>query len=63
LYDKYTPPFYRTSKDTFHTDLAELIEDLDTRKALALEGINYVKKYHDITKAISMLEEIYARQS
>jgi hypothetical protein len=43
--------------------LAELIVDLETRKALALEGINYVKKYHDITKAISMLEEIYARQS
>ncbi len=63
LYDKYTPPFYRTSKDTFRTDLAELIVDLETRKALALEGINYVKKYHDITKAISMLEEIYARQS
>jgi hypothetical protein len=63
LYNQYTPPFYRTSKDTFRTDLSRLIEDLDTRKALALDGINYVRKYHDITKTISILEDIYARQS
>jgi hypothetical protein len=63
LYCRYTPPVYRTSKDTFGADLVGLIEDVDTRETLALEGINYIKKYHDIGKVMSMVQESYARYS
>lgn len=63
LYHRYSPPFYNTSRETFVTDLEKLIDDIDTRKTLANEGINYVKRYHDISKVMPILEEYYARHS
>ena len=55
LYEKYKPPIYRTTEDTFKTDFENLIQDENEKRKLAKEGHDYVKKYHsaeDIVKEV-----------
>ena len=59
LYDKYRPPIYRTTKDTFNTDLQSLLNDETERNRLSKEGIEYVRKLHDRGSIVKSLDEYY----
>jgi hypothetical protein len=47
LYEKYKPPVYRTTKESFEKDLVSFIDDESDRKRLSDEGPRYIEKYHD----------------
>jgi len=59
LYEKYKPPVYRTTKDTFMRDLENLIANNDEKNRLAGEGHEYVKKHHSIEPIIKTVNECY----
>jgi len=59
LYEKYKPPVYRTTKDTFKEDLVSLIEDDVERNRLAKEGHTYIKKYHSAEGIVKAVQEYY----
>jgi hypothetical protein len=59
LYEKYKPPIYRTTKDTFKQDLESLLEDNTERERLANEGPDYIKKYHSLEGVIKTVNECY----
>jgi glycosyltransferase involved in cell wall biosynthesis len=48
LYEKYKPPIYRTTKDTFRKDLEIFIEDRLERNRLSSEGSKYVRTNHSL---------------
>jgi glycosyltransferase involved in cell wall biosynthesis len=59
LYEKYKPPVYRTTKDTFKEDLINLIEDNIERDRLAKGGCIYVKRYHSAERVVKAIQEYY----
>ena len=59
LYEKYKPPIYITTKDTFEKDLVNLLEDEKTQKKLAVEGKTYVCNRHAVDKVVDMIERYY----
>jgi glycosyltransferase involved in cell wall biosynthesis len=59
LYRKYKPPIYRTTRDTFKTDLESLIQDDDERRKLSKEGRDYVKKYHSVEDIVKQVGKYY----
>lgn len=59
LYEKYKPPIYRTTKNTFEKDLVNLLEDEKMQKKLAVEGNAYVCNTHAIDKVVNMIEKYY----
>lgn len=59
LYDIYKPPVFRTTKDTFKQDLLDLIDDESELKRLSKEGLEYVKKYHDLSIISDKVYEYY----
>jgi hypothetical protein len=59
LYEKYRPPIFRTTKDTFKQDLEYLIADENGKNRLIREGFKYLKKYHSIDKIIKTVNECY----
>lgn len=59
LYEKYKPPVYRTTKNTFKEDLVSLIEDDVERNRLAKEGHTYIKKYHSAEGIVKAVQEYY----
>ena len=59
LYEKYKPPIYRTTKDTFEIDLVNLLEDEKMQKKLAVEGKTYVCNTHAIDKVVNLIEKYY----
>ncbi len=61
LYDKYKPPVYRTTKETFEKDLMLFIDDKAEQKRLSVEGPKYVKKYHDSKTISNKIFEYYNR--
>jgi len=61
LYEKYRPPVFRTTKDTFKQDLEYLLEDEATRHRLAKEGREYVQKNHDVREIVKKLEYHYQK--
>jgi glycosyltransferase involved in cell wall biosynthesis len=61
LYEKYRPPVYRTTTQTFKQDLISLIEDANERKRLAKEGRDYVRRYHSIKDTVSTVNECYKK--
>jgi hypothetical protein len=61
LYDKYKPPVFRTTRETFKHDLEYLIEDETTRRRLAKEGPEYVQKNHDVKAIVERLEDYYKK--
>ena len=61
LFEKYNPPIYRTSKDTFKYDLEFLIENEAERLRLGREGEVFVRKYHSIDTALKIIEESYKK--
>ncbi|HEX7178473.1 MAG TPA: hypothetical protein VF220_02030 [Nitrososphaeraceae archaeon] len=59
LYEKYRPPIYRTTKDTFKKDLESLIEDNEEKRRLTKEGHDYVKKYHSVEDIVKQVSKYY----
>lgn len=59
LYEKYKPPIYRTTKDTFEKDLVNLLEDEKRQKKLAAEGKTYVCNTHGVDRVVEMIEKYY----
>ncbi|MFZ0220287.1 MAG: hypothetical protein WAM42_01170 [Candidatus Nitrosopolaris sp.] len=60
LYEKYRPPVYRTTKNTFKRDLRSLLEDNTERDRLGKEGQNYIKKYHSVESIVKSVIECYS---
>jgi len=60
LYDKYKPPIYRTTKDTFKKDLTSLIENREESDRLAKVGYEYVRKNHSIENVFKIVRECYS---
>jgi hypothetical protein len=61
LYEKYKPPVYRTTKDTFKYDLENLIGNNIERGRLAKEGHDYIKKYHSAESIVKIVQEYYQK--
>lgn len=59
LYEKYRPPVYRVTQETFHDDLVALIRDENTRNRLGVEGERYVAENHDARKVVGRLQQYY----
>jgi hypothetical protein len=61
LYEKYRPPVYRTTKETFKQDLEALLEDETERGRLSKEGIRYVRQHHLAESVTEELQKCYAK--
>jgi glycosyltransferase involved in cell wall biosynthesis len=61
LFEKYRPPVFRTTKDTFKEDLVALLRDENERAKLSREGSDYVRKNHDVQHIIGLVEICYRR--
>ena len=59
LFEKYRPPVFRTTRNTFKKDLESLIEDVSERERLSKEGPIYVAKYHSVDKIIKTIKCCY----
>ena len=59
LYEKYKPPIYRTTKNTFKKDLISLIENEAESNRLAKIGYDYVRKNHSMENIFKMVKECY----
>lgn len=59
LYEKYRPPVYRTTKESFQQDLERLVGDEKAQRVLAQAGHSYVEENHDVRKVAARLERYY----
>jgi glycosyltransferase involved in cell wall biosynthesis len=59
LYQEYKPPVYRTTKETFHQDLENLLVDEGERKRLASQGPSYVKRHHSPDNICNIVRQTY----
>jgi len=59
MYEKYKPPIYRTTKDTFKTDLETLLQDCTTMETLSREGPKYVRNNHSLETVVEAVMEFY----
>lgn len=59
MYEKYKPPIYRTTKDTFKRDLENLLGDRDTMEALSREGPKYVRNNHSLETVVEAVMASY----
>ena len=54
LYSKYRPPIYRTTRETFKSDLETLLQDQSERQRLGKSGLQYAQN-HDVKKVVADL--------
>lgn len=47
LFEKFNPPIFRTTQQTFKEDLADLVYDESVRRKLSREGVEYIERHHD----------------
>jgi glycosyltransferase involved in cell wall biosynthesis len=59
MYEKYKPPIYRTTKDTFKRDLENLLGDHNTMEALSREGPKYVRNNHSLETVVEAIMACY----
>ncbi len=59
LYEKYKPPVYRTTKDTFKKDLETFIQDRSERERLSIEGPKYVRNTHSLESVVKTVMTCY----
>jgi hypothetical protein len=59
LYEKYKPPVYRTTKDTFKKDLEAFIQDPFERERLSVEGPKYVRNNHSLESVVKTVMTCY----
>ncbi|MGA9151493.1 MAG: glycosyltransferase [Candidatus Nitrosopolaris sp.] len=60
LYEKYRPPIYRTTENTFKRDLRSLLDDNTERERLAKEGQIYIKKFHSVENIVKTVNKCYS---
>jgi glycosyltransferase involved in cell wall biosynthesis len=61
LFQRYNPPIYRTTKDTFKSDLESILSDIEEQRNLAKAGRMYVEKYHSVNTLVKYLDRAYSR--
>ncbi len=61
LFEKYRPPVYRTTKDTFEKDLETLLEDATEQKRLKEEARAYVVKNHSVNDVCDLIQKCYEK--
>ncbi|MFZ0512300.1 MAG: hypothetical protein WAM14_11895 [Candidatus Nitrosopolaris sp.] len=59
LYEKYKPPIYKTTKDTFKRDLETFVEDRFERERLSSEGPKYVRNNHSLESVVETVMTCY----
>jgi glycosyltransferase involved in cell wall biosynthesis len=59
LYERYKPPIYRTTKDTFKRDLETFVEDRFERERLSHEGPRYVQNNHSLESVVEKVMTWY----
>ena len=60
LYEKYRPPIYRTTENTFRRDLRSVLDDNTERERLGKEGQIYIKKFHSVENIVKTVNECYS---
>jgi glycosyltransferase involved in cell wall biosynthesis len=60
LFQRYGPPIYRTTKDTFRGDLESLLTDIEEQRKLSKAGRQYVEKYHSANVLLKQLDRAYS---
>ena len=63
LYEKYRPPVYKTTKDSFRHDIITFLEDKGIQEKLSKSGRQYVIENHNIHTIFKKLEELYSKLS
>lgn len=61
LFQRYDPPIYRTTKDTFKSDLESILSDIEEQRNLSKAGRLYVEKYHSASDLLKQLDRAYSR--
>jgi hypothetical protein len=61
LYQRYKPPIYNTTKDTFKSDLEYILSNIEEQRRLSREGRLYVEKYHSANNLLRQLDRAYSR--
>ena len=59
LYEKYKPPLYRTTKESFREDLEALLEDKNERDRLAVEGPAHIQENYNVQDIVKTLQTYY----
>jgi hypothetical protein len=59
LYEKYKPPIYRTTKDTFKKDFQTFVDDCFERERLSHEGPKYVRTNHSLESVAKTVMTCY----
>ena len=61
LFQRYDPPIYRTTKDTFKSDLESILNDIEEQRKLSKAGRLYVEKYHSASRLLRQLDRAYSQ--
>jgi glycosyltransferase involved in cell wall biosynthesis len=61
LFQRYNPPIYNTTKDTFKSDLESILSDIEEQRKLSKAGRLYVEKYHSANNLLRQLDRAYSR--
>lgn len=61
LFQRYKPPIYNTTKDTFKSDLESILSDIEEQHKLSKAGRLYVEKYHSANNLLRQLDRAYSR--
>jgi glycosyltransferase involved in cell wall biosynthesis len=61
LFQRYDPPVYRTTKDTFKSDLESILVDIEEQRKLSKAGRLYVEKYHSAKNLLKQLDRAYSQ--
>lgn len=60
LFERYAPPIYRTTKNTFRSDLEYLLSDFEEQRKLSERGRLYVEKHHSTSTLLKKLDAAYS---
>ena len=60
LFQRYDPPIYRTTKDTFKSDLESILSDIEEQRKLSIAGRLYVEKQHSANILLKQLDRAYS---
>ncbi len=61
LFQRYDPPIYRTTKDSFKKDLESILSDIEEQRKLSKAGRLYVEKYHSVSNLLKQLDRAYSQ--
>ncbi|HET6640326.1 MAG TPA: glycosyltransferase [Nitrososphaeraceae archaeon] len=61
LFQRYDPPIYNTTKDSFKKDLESILSDIEEQRKLSKAGRLYVEKYHSVSNLLKQLDRAYSQ--